>query len=203
MKNLIVLFPEHEYLNFDEKNCNNFINCLNSRYLKKGYNLKVVNYKNSKGFVCANTENSYETNISFEEEKNFYILKNTPGANLKVDFQTLLDKLNIKENDFNVICGFECFNHVNILANLIYRKNKNVIIDSDLTELFTSAIQQKNFSRENYNPDLLITNTINAWSYKGKLPTTLKKKLFERYSNPVWGISKKYLKKLKNNSNEI
>ena len=189
MKKLVIVFPEVEFLTYsDPKIIDKYNHCIRKRYLLKGFHPFVVNYENSKGFY--NFLNKTPINSGIPKATN-------------PDFTKTINSLDIQKNDKIVVCGFHCFDCVYKLANEIYKLNKNIVIDSDLTDLFPSVIKQKNFNVEKFNPNSLLINTINAWTYKNYLPSTLKQKLLKRYSNPVWGVSKKYLKKLSSNKNEL
>lgn len=193
MKKLVILFPEVEFLTCDDpKIIDKYNKCIQKRYIEKGFHPFVVNYKNSKGFYTFLNKTQIDSEIGFYSKEALY-----------PNFTHIVDKLGINKNDKIVVCGFHCFDCVYKLANEIYKVNKNVIIDSNLTDLFPTVIKQKNFDIEKFNPNDEIITTLYAWEYNKKVPNLVKDKLYLKYSNPVWGISKKCLKKLNSKNNEI
>lgn len=190
MKKLVVLFPEAEFLHYSYPVINEYIDCIIKRYTHNGYCVNVVNFKNSSGFYNLLNKKNIDSGIDPRFEK----LSNEKIAEI-------ITKLNVEEKDKFVVCGFNCFDNVYKFANELYKRNKNVIIDSDLTEKFPVIINQKNYIEKEFNPNNQIIDYI--YTPYAKPSNETRQKLFELYSNPVWGISKKYLKKLKPNDNEI
>ena len=70
------------------------------------------------------------------------------------DFKYLAKILNIEDFDEIVVGGFHCFDCVEKFSNEVYKINENVLVDSDLTEMFWGTIQfQENFRFNEFNPN--------------------------------------------------
>ena len=188
MKKLVILFPEVEFLTCsDPKIIDKYINCIISRYTMKGFYPFVVNYKDSKGFYTLLNKINIDSEFS-----------QLCGKEMYPNFSKIVSQLDVKKDDKVVVCGFHCFDCVYKLANEIYKVNKNIIIDSDLTELFPYEYKQKIFDVEYFNPNNKIkTFKACCCNDMSDITNETKKRLYKLYSNPVWGISKKYLKMLK------
>lgn len=185
MKKLfILLFPQKEYVTgyFTEEDISLFNDCIKKRYINKGYDFCVATFKNSDlGIVNFNPNKVVYADITFEESSP-YTCKECRYA----DFKNLAEKVGVDKYDNVAVGGFHCYDCVVKFANEIYVINPNVIIDTDLTELFRNAYRYKEiFNIEKFNPDLKLKRIYND-SY---IPLSILEKQKEKYQNPIWGIS--------------
>ena len=187
-KIFVLLFPQQEYL--EERNDPKpFNNCIQKRYLKKGYEFYVAKYKDSDlGFVSLAPNKIIEANITFKESTP-YFTQNWQYAN----FKDLAQKLNLSGNDNVVVGGFHCYVCVEKFAKEIYSLNQNTMIDSDLTELFWGVSKYiEGWDINNYNPNLRLKNMID----RDYIDPSQVDRYIEKYSHPVWKVSKNVLDKI-------
>lgn len=190
MKNLfILLFPQKEYVDgyFTEEDISLFNDCIRKRYIEKGYDFCVAAFKNSDlGIVDFNPNKVVGADITFEESS-AYTCKNWKYA----DFKKLATKVEPIKYDNIAVGGFHCYDCVEKFANEIYLTNPNVIIDTDLTELFRNAYcYEEIFNIEKFNPDLKLKRVYSD-EY---IPLETLERLQEKFQKPIWGISSKVLK---------
>ena len=77
------------------------------------------------------------------------------------------------------------------LAKEIYSINRNIIIDTDLTENFrNSYLHEKDFKLDIFDPNIKLKRIFERDSVT---PLGILKQMKERYSNPIWGISRDLL----------
>ena len=77
------------------------------------------------------------------------------------------------------------------LAKEIYSINPNIIIDTDLTEMFrNSYLYEKDFKLDTFNPNIKLRRIFAGDSVT---PLGILEQMKERYSNPIWGISRDLL----------
>ena len=187
-KIFVLLFPQQEYL--EERNDpKSFNNCIQKRYLEKGYEFYVVKYKDSDlGFVSLTPNKIIEANITFKESTP-YFTQNWQYAN----FKDLAQKLNLSGDDEVVVGGFHCNDCVEKFAKEIYSLNQNTMIDSDLTELFWGVSKYiEGWDINNYNPNLRLKNMID----RDYIEISQVDCYIEKYSHPVWKVSKDGLDKI-------
>ena len=187
-KIFVLLFPQQEYL--EERNDPKFFNnCIQKRYLEKGYEFYVAKYKDSDlGFVSLTPNKIIEANITFKESTP-YFTQNWQYAN----FKDLAQKLNLSGNDNVVVGGFHCYDCVEKFAKEIYSLNQNTMIDSDLTELFWGVSKYiEGWDINNYNPNLRLKNMID----RDYIDPSQVDRYIEKYSHPVWKLSKNVLDKI-------
>lgn len=167
-----------------------FNECIKKRYIESGYKFCVVTFKNSDlGIVNLRPDYVINADITFEESSP-YTCKDWRYA----DFKELASKSEIDRYSDIVLGGFHCFDCVERFANEIYKLNKNIIIDTDLTELFrNSYLYQKDFKFEKFNPDLKLKDLLASKKY---IPLSALTKQKERYQNPIWGVSSKTIQNL-------
>ena len=190
-KVFILLFPQKEYL--DEKiDIQLFNDCIKQRYLDNNYDFIVVRYRGSDlGIVGINPTYVINADISFKESSP-YITKDWKYA----DFEYIANQTPIKNYNQIVIGGFHCFDCVEKLASQIYKTTKNVIIDSDLTEMFWYVSKfQKGWDIKVYKPELKLQKVL---SNDIITPLVLLKTVKKRYESPIWGISQESIGKLEN-----
>ncbi len=198
MKNLfILLFPQKEYVTgyFTEEDISLFNDCIKKRYIDKGYDFCIATFKNSNmGIVSLKPHIIVNANITFEESSP-YTCKNWQYA----DFKNLAEKVDVDKYANIVVGGFHCYDCVEKFANEIYAVNKNVIVDTDLTEMFRNSYRyEERFNIEKFNPDLKLKR-IHNYSY---IPLSTLEKQKEKYQNPIWGISSKMIEMLENRIQE-
>ena len=198
MKNLfILLFPQKEYVTgyFTEEDISLFNDCIKKRYIDKGYDFCVAAFKNSDlGIVGFNPNKVVGADITFEESSP-YTCKNWKYA----DFKNLAEKVDVDKYANIVVGGFHCYDCVEKLANEIYAVNKNVIVDTDLTEMFRNSYRyEERFNIEKFNPDLKLKRIHNDCY----IPLSTLEKQKEKYQNPIWGISSKMIEMLESRIQE-
>lgn len=189
-KAFILLFPQKEYLTLGQSNTQLFNDCIKQRYKDKGYDFFLVKFKGSDlGFITEKPNTVIEVNISFEES-NIYSSKSWKYA----DFKNIAKQLKIKDYSNVVIGGFHCFDCVQKLATETYKFNKNTLIDTDLTELFWNVAKyQKNWDIKHFRPEQKLERAL----FNADIPSTILNKVFERYKNPILGISSNILNQIK------
>ena len=180
-KVFILLFPQEEYFGSYINEIDMFKKCIKERYIDDNYEFIIINYKDSiNNIINLICDKCIQSAITFEQSKKQY-----------ADFEYIVRKLDVEAFDKIVVGGFHCFDCVEKLANEIYKINKSVLIDSDLTEMFWSTFQsQENFRFDKFNKDEKLLKMLN----KDKvIPLGILEKMKERYSNPIWGISNELL----------
>lgn len=189
-KIFVLLFPQQEYL--EGRDDPKFFNeCIQKRYLGKGYEFYVAKYKDSDlGFVSLIPNKIIEANITFKESTpNF--TQNWQYAN----FKDLAQKLNLSGNDEVIVGGFHCNDCVEKFAKEIYSINHNAMIDGDLTELFWGVSKSiEGWDINNYNPNLRLKNMID----RDYIDPSQVDRYIEKYSHPVWNVSKDILEQMEN-----
>lgn len=190
MKKLfILLFPQKEYVAgyFTKEDISLFNDCIRKRYIEKGYDFCIATFKNSNmGIVSLKSHIIVNANITFGESSP-YTCKNWKYA----DFKKLATKVEPIKYDNIAVGGFHCYDCVEKFANEIYLTNPNVIIDTDLTELFRNAYcYEEIFNIEKFNPDLKLKRVYSD----GYIPLETLERLQEKFQKPIWGISSKVLK---------
>ena len=198
MKKLfILLFPQKEYVAgyFTEEDISLFNDCIRKRYIEKGYDFCIATFKNSNmGIVSLKPHIIVNANITFGES-NPYTCKNWKYA----DFKNLAEKVNVDKYSNIAVGGFHCYDCVEKFANEIYAVNKNVIVDTDLTEMFRNSYRyEESFNIEKFNSDLKLKRIHND-SY---IPLSTLEKQKEKYQNPIWGISSKMIEMLESRIQE-
>ena len=190
-KAFILLFPQKEYLG-EETDIQLFNDCIKQRYLNNNYDFIVVRYRGSDlGIVGIKPTYVIDANISFKESSP-YTTKDWKYA----DFEYIANQVPIKNYNQIVIGGFHCFDCVEKLASQIYKTTKNVIIDSDLTEMFWYASRfQKGWDIKSYNPELKLQKVLSNDAITSLVKLKIAK---ERYESPIWGISQETICKLEN-----
>lgn len=193
MKKLFVLlFPQREYVKgyFSDQDVLMFNECINKRYIASGYEFCVATFKNSDlGIVNLQPDIVASADITFEESSP-YTSKDWKYAN----FMQLAKSLDVDDYSSIVVGGFHCYDCVERLANEIYDINPNVIIDTDLTEMFrNSYLYEKDFDIKNFKPELKLRRVLEQ---DRVIPISTLEKQKEKYQNPIWGISSKFLGKI-------
>lgn len=191
-KVIILLFPQKEYLGTRNEDTILFNECIKQRYINKGYELFVVKYKNSDlGFISLSPNKIIEADISFEQSSPT-TEKNWRYAN----FNLIAKNLQINNYKQVVIGGFHCFDCVEKLANEIYKLNKNVLVDTDITEQFWNVSKyQDNWDINIFKPEQKLERIIRLIDFH---TSDLIKKMQSRYKNPIWGISNETLRLIEN-----
>lgn len=191
-KVFILLFPQKEYLECENIDTSLFNECIEQRYIKKGYDFFVVKFKASNlGLISLLTNKVVEADISFEQS-NAISSKEWRYAN----FNLIANRLKINKYEKIVVGGFHCFDCVEKLANEIYKLNRNVLIDTDLTELFASVSKhQENWDIKTFKPEQKIER---LFSLDDNTPPSLLKRIKTRYENPIWGIPREIINQLEN-----
>ena len=193
MKNekvFILLFPQKEYLGTFQ-NCTTLFNeCIRKRYLDHGYAFYVVKYKNSDlGIVTETPTQTFDADITFEASSP-KTLKDWRYA----DFKFISENLPIEDCSQIVIGGFHCYDCVEKLANEIYSLNKNVLVDTDLTEQFDVISQhQNNWDIKTFQPEQKLERLFTPHDFT---PSGILKNIKARFENPIWGISPDTITKL-------
>ena len=83
-----------------------------------------------------------------------------------------------------------------MLAIFILNINPNVIVDTDLTEMFKNAyLYERDFDMKIFKPELKLKRIIEM---DRSIPISIWKKQKEKYQNPIWGISSNLLEKIDN-----
>ena len=190
MKKLfILLFPQKEYVAgyFTEEDISLFNDCIKKRYIEKGYDFCVATFKNSDlGIVNFNPNKVVYADLTFGESSP-YTCKNWKYA----DFKKLATKVEPIKYENIAVGGFHCYDCVEKFANEIYLTNPNVIIDTDLTELFRNTYcYEEIFNIEKFNPDLKLKRVYSD----GYIPLEMLERLQEKFQKPIWSVSSKVLK---------
>lgn len=196
MKKLFVLlFPQDEYFGQDIRKPEKFNECIQKRYIDKGYEFCVVNYKGStSNYIKIAPHKIIEADITFHESSP-YFTKDFRYAN----FEQIADSLQANEYSKIVISGFHCYSCVQQLAEAVYSLNQKTGVDTDLTESFGACEYRKNWDVSKYDPNL----NINYFLDTSILAPCALKAIRERSENPIWHISKKTLKRLDSEINHI
>ena len=188
-KIFILLFPKKEYVEgyFTCEDISMFNECIKRRYIEKGYEFCVANFQNSDlGIVTLNPNKIISANITFEESSP-YTCKDWRYA----DFNDLTKKIQVEKYSNIALGGFHCYDCVERLAKEIYSINPNIIIDTDLTEMFrNSYLYEKDFKLDTFNPNIKLRRIFAGDSVT---PLGILEQMKERYSNPIWGISRDLL----------
>ena len=110
------------------------------------------------------------------------------------DEDKIIEKL--KDVDKLVIGGYHANDCVKKVAEKSLERGIDTLVDLDLTELFFQVYKKEEyFDMENYNPERFKIYTINKF---GKDYLEYEKDIFKKeFSSPVYGYSKKLVKKLK------
>lgn len=140
-KLFVFLFPEMEYMKDLDSEVIKILNeAIRERYIEKGFDFIITKYKNSDIFgITEKTLRIIDADITFEESTP-YKTKNWKYA----DFKRLADLLNPKGYAQIRIGGFHCFDCVKKLALALYEQNKEIIIDTDLTEFLKNRCVRVN-----------------------------------------------------------
>lgn len=193
-KLFILLFPQKEYVKgyFTDEDISMFNECIKRRYIDKGYEFCVANFQKSDlGIVKLNPDKITSADITFEESSP-YTCKDWRYA----DFNDLTKKIQVEEYYDIVLGGFHCYDCVEQLAKEIYSINSNIIIDTDLTENFrNSYLHEEEFKLDTFNPDIKLKKIFDRDS---ATPLGILEQMKERYSYPIWGISKEILEVINN-----
>ena len=186
---IVILFPELDFLG-TRKSCFMLFNeCIKKRYLNLGYKLIVVRYKGYRenftgGIINIPVDKIIDADITSNEQLKKY-----------ADFEKLAHEIAKLNHEQIVIGGFHCFDCVEKLAKEVYKLNKNVLIDSDLTEKFDFVSRYyKNWEIDKFKPELKIEDSLHSFENSS---LDLLQKILERYTHPIWGIDNKYIEKLK------
>ena len=112
----------------------------------------------------------------------------------KKEEDKIIEKL--KDVDKLVIGGYHANDCVKKVAEKSLERGIDTLVDLDLTELFFQVYKkEKYFDMENYSPERFKIYTINKF---GKDYSEYEKDIFKKeFSSPVYGYSKKLVKKLK------
>lgn len=188
-KLFILLFPQKEYVKgyFTDEDISIFNECIRTRYIEKGYEFCVANFKGSDlGIVALNPDKIANADITFEESSP-YTCKDWRYA----DFNDLAKKIQAEKYSNVVVGGFHCYDCVEKLAKEIYSINTNIIIDTDLTENFrNSYLHEEDFKLDTFNPNIKLRRIFERDSVT---PLGILEQMKERYSDQIWGISKETL----------
>lgn len=190
MKNVfVVLLPQIEYLG-SEKGCSHLYNrCIKERYQDKGYDIVAVNYMDEKGFVNLPNMKRISADITFKESSP-YFTEEFKSPN----FEEIAKRLHIEDCDKIVLGGFHCFDCVQKLAMEIYKLNPSIIIDTELTEMFTHRHRMSDFDYSSFNPNqkvesfLSLNDQPDGWEIE---------RMLTKYSHPIWGMTEEYKNNLK------
>ncbi len=185
----ILLFPQKEYLS-EVTDTQSFNDCIRLRYLNNDYDFIVVKYRESDlGIVNLKPDYVIDADITFEQSSP-YTTKEWKYA----DFSYIAGKMPSIEYSQIVVGGFHCFDCVEKLANQIYKTNKNVIIDSDLTEMFWNVLTfQKDWDISTFKPEQKLERVLSVDRFT---PSNMLKTIKERYENPIWGITQATIDKI-------
>jgi hypothetical protein len=187
-KVFILLFPQLEYKS-QRDDPELFNKCIEERYIKNGYDFWVVKYKGSDlGLVSLKPDKIIDADITFQQSTPYY------GTGWRyADFQHIASNLGLMWGDKVVVGGFHSSDCVEKLAKEIYKFSKKATIDNDLTELFwDTAKYTKGWDIKKYNPDLRFQEVLDCDISASKADYYL-----EKYSNPIWDVSKEVLNKIK------
>ena len=187
-KAIIILFPEESFFGTRRGCIPLFNECIQKRYLNNGYELVVVRYKGYRsaftgGIINLPIERIITADITSDEQLKTY-----------ADFENIAKEITKKDYSQIAVGGFHCFDCVEKLAKEIYEVNKDVVIDSDLTEQFDFVSKYyKDWNLSQFNPILKIENSKNSFGWTS---ADLLRKILDRYNHPVWGISQTYIQSL-------
>ena len=111
------------------------------------------------------------------------------------DMGHIASKLKIEDFEQIVIGGFHCHDCVYKLAKAIEKLSPNVLIDTDLTEMFWSVKMQvgDDFDYETFNPDAQIERFVKS----DFVLVPAAKNAIERFKDKVYGISEEAFLALK------
>lgn len=191
-KCFILVFPEKEYFgmrSFEE--LKDFFKCINLRYRRKGYSFYIAKYLGSNDEMLPYGYNkAVEADISFLESTP-YFTQNYKYA----DMPELSKKLGIEDFDQVIVGGFHCHDCVYKLAKAIEEINSNVLIDTDITEMFWSVKMQEgdDFDYENFDPDAKIRRFVD----EDFVLASSVNRVIEKYKDKVYGISEQAYESLK------
>lgn len=188
MKKLFVLlFPQIAYLGKEWNEQELYNQCIGQRYLQNGYEFAVASFKSPKNEMSLPPAHRVvEANITFEQSSP-YFTKNWMTPN----FKALAHKLNPQKYSQIIVGGFHCYDCVKKFAMEIYKLNNNVIVDTDLTELFFGVRRYKNWQTSKFDPDLKLSEAV-----ENESNGTLLKIMRNTFAHPIWGISKDMFAKL-------
>ena len=188
-KVFILLFPQEEYLGTRKNSTHLFNECIKQRHIKKGYQFFVVRFKGSDlGIVSLTPDKIIDADITFDQS-------NSRGSTewKYADFNLISSHLHIDDFSQITIGGFHCFDCVEKFASEIYKLNKNVIVDTDLTEQFWSVSQhQDRWDIAEFKPEQKLDRVF----ARKNCPTDMLKQIVDRYKNPIWGISQETIESL-------
>ena len=182
---IVILFPEENYLGTRRGCIPLFNKCIQERYLNQGFDLVVVRYKGYRGEYTGGIINIpvnkiIDADITSMEQLERY-----------ADFASVAKEIGTEGYGKIVVGGFHCFDCVAKLAKEIYKSNKNVIIDTDLTEQFDFVSKYyKNWEISRFKPELKIEDARRSFGHDS---IDLFEKIVDRYKHPVWGISQEYI----------
>lgn len=205
MKNLFVfLFPEMEYMKGGESFLPFLNDCINKRYLSKGWTFAIVKYKGSKIFgITAPPHAIVEADITFEKSSPYFSADWTYA-----NFELIASQIGAENFDRITIGGYHLFDCVKRLADELYKINSNVTIDSDLTEMFLSQAltigrgdvpprYKDDFKPEIFDPNRKLLEVMED------MGEFIFRTLHKRYSEAVWGIDKTLLEKLEKGAEDF
>ena len=187
-KMFVVLFPQEEYVGRDKGYIPHFNGCIKRRYQEKGYEVCAVNYIDSDGFVKLPKIKRVDADISFKQSSPYFTeFPKVP------DFRKIAGDLKVEGYDEVVVGGYHCFDCVQKLAMEIYALNPNVMIDTELTEMFLHRHRMNDFDIENFNPNQKIDSFL---SLEGEPDAWQVERMLKKYSHPIWCITDQYKKYL-------
>ena len=188
-KVFILLFPQTEYKSqFDDPKP--FNECIEKRYIQNGYEFWVVKYKESDlGFVSLMPDKVFDADITFKQSTPQFC-KDWRYA----DFKQMAKNLSLLGVNSIILGGFHCYDCVEKFANEIYKLNPNIVIDTDLTEMFWGRSNyDESWRIEKYDPDLKLRRMIETEDF---LPSEVDG-FVKKYSHPMWNVSEEVLEQIK------